>query len=88
MTSNELVKVWGSDKAKHFIIGHSQVKKWRGQTEDRVFGEGMEYGVWAQPGATLLQLLEGLEAILARIPEDDKDGRIVIVQVIIKTFFQ
>ena len=87
MTSKELVQVWGSDKAKHLIIGHSGVKNWQGQTEDRVFGEGMEYGVWSQPGASLLQLLEGLEAILARIPGEDKDRRTVIVQVIIKLSF-
>ena len=87
MTSNELVQVWGSDLiiAKRLIIGNSQVNNWQGKTQ---LGDGMEYDVWCHRGATLLQLLEGVEAILAGIPEEDQDGRTIIVQVIIKTFFQ
>ena len=86
MTSNELVQVWGSDLiiAKRLIIGNSQVNNWQGKTQ---LGDGMEYDVWCHRGATLLQLLEGVEAILAGIPEEDQDGRTIIVQVIIKTFF-
>ena len=87
MTSHELVQVWGSDLiiAKRLIIGNSQVNNWQGRSE---LGDGMEYDVWSHRGATLLQLLEGVEAILAGIPEEDQDGRTIIVQVIIKTFFQ
>ena len=80
---SELDLVFGSHRARHLIIGHSQMVKWKGVRQDGTdFGEGLDYGVFSRPGATLSQLLEDVGAILAGwIPEEDKAARICIVQV-------
>ena len=77
----ELDLVFGSHKARHLIIGHSQMVKWKGVTKDGT-DFGLDYGVFARPGANLPQLLQDVGAILAGwIPEEDKAARICIVQV-------
>ena len=76
MSSNELV--FGSGSERHLIFGNSLLKNWTGEEL-----EGLEYGVYAHPGATLSELLEDVETVLTGIPEIDEAGRTCIVQVII-----
>ncbi len=88
MTSNGLVKVFGSQESTHFIFGNSLVKDWQGMKEDgTVFGDDLDYAVFARSGAKLHQLLTDVAETLSGLPEEDEAGRTCIVQVIIKTFF-
>ena len=46
----ELENVFGSPRARHLIIGHSQLKKWKGVRKDGT-DFGLDYGVFVRPGA-------------------------------------
>ena len=87
MTSNQLVKVFGSEDAKHLIFGNSLIKNWKGVKDGTDIGDGLDYAVFAHSGANLHQLLTDVAATLSALPEEDKAGRTCIVQVIIKTFY-